>query len=161
MRRTLLICGAYGAVSVTSVVLEVFALLGIQFCQQEDLMGLYWASWTTLQVGSTVAILGILLAAAYQLMPLNAPWVSLGLCSYSSCIITDESNLIGRGLLRSVLPSWSLAALLTLSAVLPRSRRSASFADPCFGRGALSRRCVDGSDPPGRDLMRRTLSTCP
>ncbi|KAK1769871.1 hypothetical protein QBC33DRAFT_556294 [Phialemonium atrogriseum] len=65
MKRCMLACGLYAGVSVAAVVTEVFALLALQFCDGEDLMPLYWAAWTALQVGALIAILGILLAASH------------------------------------------------------------------------------------------------
>lgn len=66
MKRCMLTCGLYAGVSVAAVVTEVFALLALQFCDGEDLMPLYWAAWTALQVGALIAILGILLAASHS-----------------------------------------------------------------------------------------------
>lgn len=63
MQRCLLICSGYFVLSITAVVMEVYALLALQFCDGEDLMSLYWSTWTMLQVGSLIAILGIILAA--------------------------------------------------------------------------------------------------
>jgi hypothetical protein len=42
--------------------MEVYALLALQFCDGEDLMSLYWSTWTMLQLGSLVAIAGIILS---------------------------------------------------------------------------------------------------
>lgn len=58
----MLICSIYASVSVTALIMEVYALMALQFCDGEDLMSLYWSTWTTMQVGSVIAILGILLA---------------------------------------------------------------------------------------------------
>ena len=62
MKRCMLICGIYAGTAVVAVVMEVYALLALQFCDGEDLMPLYWSTWTMLQVGSVIAIAGILLA---------------------------------------------------------------------------------------------------
>lgn len=43
------------------MILEVFAALHIEFCDGEDLMQLYWGFWSILQVGSLIAILGVML----------------------------------------------------------------------------------------------------
>ena len=61
MKRCMYICSIYGAVSVVSVVMEVYALMALQFCDGEDLMSLYWSTWAMMQVGSLIAIFGILL----------------------------------------------------------------------------------------------------
>ena len=63
MQRCLLICTGYFLLSIIALVMEVYALLALQFCDGEDLMSLYWSTWTMLQVGSLIAILGIILAA--------------------------------------------------------------------------------------------------
>lgn len=55
-------CLAYLSLSITCIVMEVYALLALQFCDGEDLMSLFWATWTMLQLGSLVAIAGIILA---------------------------------------------------------------------------------------------------
>jgi hypothetical protein len=62
MIKCMLICGAYSAIAVVSVVMEVYALMALQFCDGEDLMPLYWSTWTMMQVGSVIAIFGIMLA---------------------------------------------------------------------------------------------------
>ena len=58
----MIICSIYGSVSIVGVIMEVYALMALQFCDGEDLMPLYWSTWTMMQVGSVIAILGILLA---------------------------------------------------------------------------------------------------
>lgn len=57
----MLICSIYAMVSIVGVIMEVYALMALQFCDGEDLMPLYWSTWTMMQVGSVIAILGILL----------------------------------------------------------------------------------------------------
>lgn len=57
-----MICSIYASVSVVACVMEVYALMALQFCDGEDLMPLYWSTWTMMQVGSVIAIFGILLA---------------------------------------------------------------------------------------------------
>ncbi|KAJ4418137.1 hypothetical protein N0V85_001567 [Neurospora sp. IMI 360204] len=75
MQRCLLICSGYFVLSITAVVMEVYALLALQFCDGEDLMSLYWSTWTMLQVGSLIAILGIILAAFNAIRGnKNPPW---------------------------------------------------------------------------------------
>jgi hypothetical protein len=44
----------------TATVFECFALFNIQFCDGEDLMSLYWGFWSVLQLGSNIAILGVI-----------------------------------------------------------------------------------------------------
>ncbi|RKF57334.1 hypothetical protein OnM2_075011 [Erysiphe neolycopersici] len=48
-------------IGIFSCVLECFAILNIQYCVGEDLMQLYWSLWSILQVGSNIAILGVIL----------------------------------------------------------------------------------------------------
>ena len=60
--------------------MEAFAAFSIQFCDGEDLMMLYWGFWTLLQVGSLIAIFGIMLNQWYTLREKeHPPWnVALG-----------------------------------------------------------------------------------
>ncbi|KAK0633478.1 hypothetical protein B0T14DRAFT_491646 [Immersiella caudata] len=61
--------------AVVSVVMEVYALLALQFCDGEDLMSLYWSTWTMLQLGSLVAIAGIILSVYNGIRGnKNPPW---------------------------------------------------------------------------------------
>ncbi|KAI0889282.1 uncharacterized protein GGS22DRAFT_69515 [Annulohypoxylon maeteangense] len=61
------------------LVFEVFALLALQFCDGEDLMSLYWSTWTMLQLGSEIAILGINLAMWHHLFNVRQPLWALAL----------------------------------------------------------------------------------
>ncbi|KAK3394788.1 hypothetical protein B0H63DRAFT_57951 [Podospora didyma] len=75
MRKCMCICSLYASISVVSVVMEVFALMALQFCDGEDLMSLYWSTWTMMQVGSLIAIFGILLSVFNGLRGnKNPPW---------------------------------------------------------------------------------------
>jgi hypothetical protein len=47
--------------------MEAYALLALQFCDGEDLMSLYWSTWTMIQVGSLIAMVGIILALLHSL----------------------------------------------------------------------------------------------
>jgi hypothetical protein len=47
--------------------MEAFAAFNIQICDGEDLMMLYWGFWTLIQVGSVIAIFGIMLNQWYSL----------------------------------------------------------------------------------------------
>jgi hypothetical protein len=60
--------------------MEAFAAFSIQFCDGEDLMMLYWGFWTLIQVGSLIAIFGIMLNQWYSLEEKeHPPWsVALG-----------------------------------------------------------------------------------
>jgi uncharacterized membrane protein YGL010W len=46
--------------AIICVVLEAFALFNIEYCDGEDLMQLYWGFWSILQVGSLIAIGGVM-----------------------------------------------------------------------------------------------------
>ncbi|KAM7223480.1 hypothetical protein V8F06_000954 [Rhypophila decipiens] len=75
MKKCLAICSVYSAVSVVAIVMEVYALMALQFCDGEDLMSLYWSTWTVLQVGALIAIFGILLSVFNGLRGnKNPPW---------------------------------------------------------------------------------------
>ena len=75
MKKCMAICTVYSSVSVVAIVMEVFALMALQFCDGEDLMSLYWSTWTMLQVGALIAIFGILLSVFNGLRGnKNPPW---------------------------------------------------------------------------------------
>ncbi|KAK4190506.1 hypothetical protein QBC35DRAFT_70210 [Podospora australis] len=75
MKKCFYICTLYSSISVVAVVMEVYALMALQFCDGEDLMSLYWSTWTMLQVGSLIAIFGILLAVSNSVRARkNPPW---------------------------------------------------------------------------------------
>ena len=63
----MVVCGVYAALSVVAIVMEVYALMALQFCDGEELMSLYWSTWTMMQVGSLIAIFGILLSVTNSL----------------------------------------------------------------------------------------------
>lgn len=66
--------------SVVCTVFEVFALFSVEFCGGEDLMMLYWGFWSVLQVGSNIAIFGVMLQFWIVLGDVETPsWaVALG-----------------------------------------------------------------------------------
>jgi len=66
--------------SVTCTVFEVFAAFNIEYCDGEDLMQLYWGFWSVLQVGSNIAIFGVMLQLWIALGNVKSPsWaVALG-----------------------------------------------------------------------------------
>jgi ABC-type maltose transport system permease subunit len=65
--RYMLMCLACVLVSAAVVVMEAFSLLALQFCDGENLISLYWSTWTMIQVGSLIAMMGIILAMAHSL----------------------------------------------------------------------------------------------
>ncbi len=66
--------------SATCTVIECFAAFNIEYCDGEDLMQLYWGFWSILQVGSNIAILGVMLQFWIVLGDVETPsWaVALG-----------------------------------------------------------------------------------
>ncbi|KAK4155503.1 hypothetical protein C8A00DRAFT_31638 [Chaetomidium leptoderma] len=75
MKKCMAICSVYAVVSIVSAVMEVYALMALQFCDGEDLMPLYWSTWTMMQVGSVIAIIGIVLSSFNSLRGRkNPPW---------------------------------------------------------------------------------------
>lgn len=66
--------------AIVIVIMEAFAAFSIQFCDGEDLMMLYWGFWSLIQVGSLIAIFGIMLNQWYSLREKeHPPWnVALG-----------------------------------------------------------------------------------
>ncbi|KAH8881258.1 hypothetical protein GQ53DRAFT_621460, partial [Thozetella sp. PMI_491] len=84
-KRTLLLkrCLYLGVVcvlfSIVANIFEVYALLALQFCDGEDLMQLYWSSWTAMQFGAVIAILGTVLNVVHQLQGNNGPPWNLAL----------------------------------------------------------------------------------
>jgi hypothetical protein len=65
--------GGLFLVAAVALVMEVFCLLALQFCDGEDLMSLYWSTWTMLQLGSEIAVLGIVLAFYHALFDIKHP----------------------------------------------------------------------------------------
>ncbi|KAL6876285.1 hypothetical protein HDV57DRAFT_158061 [Trichoderma longibrachiatum] len=73
--RYMLMCLACVVVSAAVVVMEGFSLLALQFCDGENLISLYWSTWTMIQVGSLIAMMGIILAMAHSLRNRrHPPW---------------------------------------------------------------------------------------
>lgn len=73
MKQCMLVCAMYAIVSIVAVVMEVFVLMALQFCDGEDLMALYWSTWTVMQIGSLIAIFGILLAVFHTIQGRKHP----------------------------------------------------------------------------------------
>ncbi|GAB0137668.1 hypothetical protein EsDP_00005925 [Epichloe bromicola] len=75
LRTYILLCLGCVAVSTAVVIMEAYALLALQFCDGEDLMSLYWSTWTMIQVGSLIAMMGIILALGHTLRNRkHPPW---------------------------------------------------------------------------------------
>ncbi|KAG9247479.1 hypothetical protein BJ878DRAFT_177516 [Calycina marina] len=78
--RHLGIVGLCLILSVTCTIFEVYAAFNIEYCDGEDLMQLYWGFWSVLQVGSNIAIFGVMLQLWIVLGNVKSPsWaVALG-----------------------------------------------------------------------------------
>lgn len=73
LKTTLAVCTVIFLVTAVFCVIEVYALLALQFCDGEDLMSLFWATWTMLQLGSEIAILGVVMALWHSLVEIRHP----------------------------------------------------------------------------------------
>jgi hypothetical protein len=73
LRTYIILCFCCVVVSSVIVVMETYALLALQFCDGENLMSLYWSTWTMIQVGSLIAMVGIILALIHSLRDLRHP----------------------------------------------------------------------------------------
>lgn len=67
LRQCVYMCLACVSVSTVIVVMEAYSILALQFCDGEDLISLYWSTWTMIQIGSLIAMIGIILALAHTL----------------------------------------------------------------------------------------------
>ncbi|ATY65276.1 hypothetical protein A9K55_003903 [Cordyceps militaris] len=75
LRLCIVVCSLCVAASTVIVIMEAYALLALQFCDGEDLMSLYWSTWTMIQVGSLIAIMGVILAMIHTLRnKRHPPW---------------------------------------------------------------------------------------
>ena len=108
--RYLGIVGLCFLLSVTCTVLEVFAAFNIQYCDGEDLMQLYWSFWSVLQVGSNIAIFGVMLQLWIALGNVKSPsWaVALGtpvlVFAALGWIFREISKVVLRKVFRKILP---------------------------------------------------------
>lgn len=67
LRQSIFLCLACVCVSTAIVIMEAYVIMALQFCDGEDLISLYWSTWTMVQVGSLIAMVGIILAQAHSL----------------------------------------------------------------------------------------------
>lgn len=75
LRLYIYLCLGCVVVSTVIVIFEAYALLALQFCDGEDLMSLYWSTWMMIQVGSLIAMVGIILAMCHSLKESkHPPW---------------------------------------------------------------------------------------
>ena len=73
LRTALALCSGVFLTSVVFIVIEVHALLALQFCEGENCMSLFWSTWTMLQLGSVIAILVIVLALWHHIYEVRHP----------------------------------------------------------------------------------------
>ncbi|KAH6892931.1 hypothetical protein B0T10DRAFT_400105 [Thelonectria olida] len=75
LRQSIFLCLACVLVSTAIVIMEAYAIMALQFCDGEDLISLYWSTWTMVQVGSLIAMVGIILALLHSLRNRrHPPW---------------------------------------------------------------------------------------
>ncbi|KAL6362450.1 hypothetical protein LRP88_03732 [Fusarium phalaenopsidis] len=75
LRQSIFMCLGCVSVSTVIVIMEAYSILALQFCDGEDLISLYWSTWTMIQVGSLIAMMGIILALAHSLRGRrHPPW---------------------------------------------------------------------------------------
>ncbi|KAK0385300.1 hypothetical protein NLU13_7776 [Sarocladium strictum] len=75
LRLYIALCFGCVCASTVIVVMEAFCLMALQFCDGEDLISLYWSTWTMIQVGSLIAMVGIILALVHSLTDrTHPPW---------------------------------------------------------------------------------------
>lgn len=73
LRVNIALCFGCVVTSTVIVVMEAFCLMALQFCDGEDLISLYWSTWTMIQVGSLIAMVGIILALVNSLQDKRHP----------------------------------------------------------------------------------------
>lgn len=95
LRTYVLLCAGCVMVSTAVVVLEAFTLLALQFCDGEDLMSLYWSTWTMLQVGSLIAMVGIILALLHSLWDSKHPYVTANKTRGHCVTLTPPQQALG------------------------------------------------------------------
>ncbi|KFH41522.1 hypothetical protein ACRE_077560 [Hapsidospora chrysogenum ATCC 11550] len=75
LRFFIYMCLMCVVLSAVIVIMEAYALMALQFCDGEHLMSLYWSTWTMIQVGSLIAMVGIILAMMHSLKnSKHPPW---------------------------------------------------------------------------------------
>ena len=82
---------------------QVLAIIALQHCQHEDLLGLYWPIWTLLGLGTTIAMLGVVINQVYGLREHDLPPFSTALgtpvlvvCSIGHLLFTQYGEWRGR-----------------------------------------------------------------
>ncbi|KAE9376959.1 hypothetical protein N431DRAFT_188059 [Stipitochalara longipes BDJ] len=61
------VCSGLFVMAVIANVMQVMAIFALQHCHKEDLLGLYWPLWTLLGLGSSIAMLGVVITQLYGL----------------------------------------------------------------------------------------------
>jgi hypothetical protein len=85
--------------------MEIFALFNVEYCYGEDLTQLYWGFWSVLQVGSNIAIFGVMLQLWIVLADVDSPsWaVALGTPVLVFAALGWIFGQISKGICRKVL----------------------------------------------------------
>jgi hypothetical protein len=61
------------AVAIAADAIQVLAIIALQHCHHEALLGLYWPVWTLLGLGSSIAMAGVVLSQIYGLQQHELP----------------------------------------------------------------------------------------
>ena len=61
------------AVAIAADAIQVLAIIALQHCHHEALLGLYWPVWTLLGLGSSIAMAGVVLSQVYGLQQHELP----------------------------------------------------------------------------------------
>lgn len=85
IRTYMALCLGCISVSTVIVIMEIYSLMALQFCDGEDLISLYWSSFMMIQVGSLIAMMGIILAMIHQLKNSPHPYVKYPLPIFLMC----------------------------------------------------------------------------
>ncbi|PMD48516.1 hypothetical protein L207DRAFT_8888 [Hyaloscypha variabilis F] len=59
--------------------MQVLAILSLQHCHKELLLGLYWPLWTLLGLGSSIAMCGVVISQIYSLKGHEPPKYTIAL----------------------------------------------------------------------------------
>ncbi len=67
------------AVATVADAMQVLAILSLQHCHKEFLLGLYWPLWTLLGLGSSIAMCGVVISQIYSLKGHEPPKYTIAL----------------------------------------------------------------------------------
>ncbi|KAG4430354.1 hypothetical protein IFR05_014158 [Cadophora sp. M221] len=136
--------------SAAATVFECFALFNIEFCDGEDLMQLYWGFWSVLQVGSNIAILGVMVQFWIVLGDVETPsWaVALG----TPVLVFAALGFVFRSIWKNV---WGKVT----GRKEVRERKNSQDEESGAGDETDDDDCGEGRQEKGR--INRSLSTAP